>query len=490
MTATADAAAQETGRSGVGKIALASLVGTTIEFYDFYIFGTAAALVFGPMFFPKSAPETQTLNAYLTFGIAFLARPLGSFLFGHFGDRIGRKSTLVATMLTMGVATTLIGLLPCYAHGRCVRATGPRRAAVPAGRRPRRRMGRRGAGRGRERARGTPRLVRHVSAARAADRLFHRDRPLSPAPPRLRRGGVRRLGLAHPVPPQRRAGRRSASICASRSRRRRPSARRSSADDRVAVPLAAILTRSLVAADPGLARHRRLLRPLLYRDGLCAGLRGARARHSAHGPSSRCCARRSSSWPRRTPSRRRSPTASAGARFCSPRPSSRSLVGLAMPCAARRSGLAGVFAFLVARARSDGAHLRAAWRAFAGTVSGSRRAIPAPRAPTISAASLGPRSRPRWRKSLEAAGGVALGRLLYRDCGRDQFPRRAQHAGNKRRTDAISGRFRGGHGWALCQNRLDIASRPPLVISIQPVADPTSWRLARLSSVRSCPARR
>ncbi len=99
----------------VGQIVLASLVGTTIEFYDFYIFGTAAALVFGPMFFPKSAPETQTLNAYLTFGIAFLARPVGSFLFGHLGDRIGRKSTLVATMMTMGLATTLIGALPSYA---------------------------------------------------------------------------------------------------------------------------------------------------------------------------------------------------------------------------------------------------------------------------------------------------------------------------------------------------------------------------------------
>ncbi|HEY6518034.1 MAG TPA: MFS transporter [Roseiarcus sp.] len=109
------AGANEAPRAGVGKIALASLVGTTIEFYDFYIFGTAAALVFGPMFFPKSAPETQTLNAYLTFGLAFLARPVGSFLFGHFGDRIGRKSTLVATMLTMGLATTLIGALPSYA---------------------------------------------------------------------------------------------------------------------------------------------------------------------------------------------------------------------------------------------------------------------------------------------------------------------------------------------------------------------------------------
>jgi metabolite-proton symporter len=115
MTTLVAAGANEARRTGVGKIALASLVGTTIEFYDFYIFGTAAALVFGPMFFPKSAPETQTLNAYLTFGIAFLARPVGSFLFGHFGDRIGRKSTLVATMLTMGLATTLIGALPSYA---------------------------------------------------------------------------------------------------------------------------------------------------------------------------------------------------------------------------------------------------------------------------------------------------------------------------------------------------------------------------------------
>jgi metabolite-proton symporter len=102
-------------RAPLSQIVLASLVGTTIEFYDFYIFGTAAALVFGPMFFPKSAPETQTLNAYLTFGIAFLARPVGSFLFGHLGDRIGRKATLVMTMLTMGLATALIGCLPGYA---------------------------------------------------------------------------------------------------------------------------------------------------------------------------------------------------------------------------------------------------------------------------------------------------------------------------------------------------------------------------------------
>jgi metabolite-proton symporter len=100
----------------VARIVLASLVGTTIEFYDFYIYGTAAALVIGQTFFPKSDPAAQSLNAFLTFGIAFLARPVGSMLFGHFGDRIGRKSTLVASMLTMGLSTTLIGVLPGYAQ--------------------------------------------------------------------------------------------------------------------------------------------------------------------------------------------------------------------------------------------------------------------------------------------------------------------------------------------------------------------------------------
>src|SRR6202041_3157490 len=98
----------------VGRIVLASLVGTTIEFYDFYIYGAAAALVIGLTFFPKSSAQAQALNAFLTFGIAFLARPVGSMLFGHFGDRIGRKSTLVASLLIMGLSTTLIAFLPTY----------------------------------------------------------------------------------------------------------------------------------------------------------------------------------------------------------------------------------------------------------------------------------------------------------------------------------------------------------------------------------------
>jgi metabolite-proton symporter len=119
MTGEAGAATTAIGAPaqgiGVARIVLASLIGTAIEFYDFYIYGTAAALVIGQAFFPQSAPQTQALNAFLTFGIAFVARPVGAFLFGHFGDRVGRKATLVATMVVMGLSTTLIGVLPGYA---------------------------------------------------------------------------------------------------------------------------------------------------------------------------------------------------------------------------------------------------------------------------------------------------------------------------------------------------------------------------------------
>ncbi|WP_416771955.1 MFS transporter [Pseudomonas sp. RHF3.3-3] len=100
--------------NSTARVATASFIGTAIEFYDFYVYATAAALVIGPVFFPQTDSTAQMLSAFLTFGIAFLARPLGSILFGHFGDRIGRKSTLVASLLLMGVCTTLIGVLPGY----------------------------------------------------------------------------------------------------------------------------------------------------------------------------------------------------------------------------------------------------------------------------------------------------------------------------------------------------------------------------------------
>ena len=96
------------------QILLASMIGTTIEFFDFYIYATAAVLVFPRLFFPASDPTSSTLASLATFGIAFLARPIGSALFGHFGDRIGRKRTLVLALSTMGLSTFLIGALPAY----------------------------------------------------------------------------------------------------------------------------------------------------------------------------------------------------------------------------------------------------------------------------------------------------------------------------------------------------------------------------------------
>lgn len=97
------------------RVLLASLVGTTIEFFDFYIYATAAVLVFPALFFPASDPTSATLQSLATFALAFFARPVGSAVFGHFGDRIGRKATLVAALLTMGISTVAIGLLPTYA---------------------------------------------------------------------------------------------------------------------------------------------------------------------------------------------------------------------------------------------------------------------------------------------------------------------------------------------------------------------------------------
>ena len=96
------------------RILLASLIGTSVEFYDFYIYATAAALVFGPAFFPAEDPAVQLLAAYASFGLAFFARPLGAALFGHFGDRLGRKSTLVASLMLMGGSTVAIAFLPTY----------------------------------------------------------------------------------------------------------------------------------------------------------------------------------------------------------------------------------------------------------------------------------------------------------------------------------------------------------------------------------------
>ena len=96
------------------KAIIASTIGTTIEWYDFFLYGTAAGLIFGKLYFPNSDPLTATLAAFGTYFIGFVGRPIGAAIFGHYGDRIGRKATLIATLLCMGIATFLIAFVPTY----------------------------------------------------------------------------------------------------------------------------------------------------------------------------------------------------------------------------------------------------------------------------------------------------------------------------------------------------------------------------------------
>ncbi|PUA81877.1 MFS transporter [Nocardioides currus] len=107
--------AAEPEKTNIVKVVFASLIGTAVEWYDFFLYGSAAALVFGTLFFPESEKATGTLLAFGTYALGFVARPLGGVVFGHFGDRVGRKKMLVASLLMMGVATFAIGLLPTYA---------------------------------------------------------------------------------------------------------------------------------------------------------------------------------------------------------------------------------------------------------------------------------------------------------------------------------------------------------------------------------------
>ena len=105
-------ASDTVSKTPISKVAAACLIGTTIEFYDFFIYGTAAALVFPKLFFPEASRSSGTLLAFAAFGVGFLARPLGGVIFGHFGDRLGRKKMLVVSLMIMGVSTVLIGCCP------------------------------------------------------------------------------------------------------------------------------------------------------------------------------------------------------------------------------------------------------------------------------------------------------------------------------------------------------------------------------------------
>ena len=181
------------------KAVIASTIGTTIEWYDFFIYGTAAGLVFGKLYFPNEDPLTATLAAFGTYFIGFVGRPIGAAIFGHYGDRIGRKATLIATLLCMGIATFLIAFVPTYESIGIWGAVILTVLRDVPGHRRRRRMGRLGAaGDG---------MVAHARPARpggvvAAIRRAVRPVPVEPRDPGVQRlvgRSVRRLGLADSV---------------------------------------------------------------------------------------------------------------------------------------------------------------------------------------------------------------------------------------------------------------------------------------------------
>ena len=187
----------------IKTVAAASFIGTTIEWYDFFLYGTAAALVFGDLFFPDAEPLIGTLLALSTYAVGFAARPLGGIVFGHFGDRVGRKSMLVHLAADHGRGDVPDRLSADLQLDRHPGADPARDAAVRAGHRRRRRVGRRGADGGRARAQGPPRLLRLVAADGRPGRPADLDARVQARQQQHVRGGIRELGLAHPVPGQR-----------------------------------------------------------------------------------------------------------------------------------------------------------------------------------------------------------------------------------------------------------------------------------------------
>ena len=191
-----------------GKAALASWIGSVLEYYDFFIYGTAAALVFGKVFFPESDPATGTLLSFATYGVGYVARPIGAFFMGHIGDKYGRKRVLLLTVSLMGTATFLVGCLPTYDS---IGIWAPILLVVPAAAagllRLRRAVGRELA-EPRARPRASARVLHLLHARRHAGRPDHRHRDLPPD--RRDAGGpAAELGLADPVLAERDRRRRS-----------------------------------------------------------------------------------------------------------------------------------------------------------------------------------------------------------------------------------------------------------------------------------------
>ena len=182
----------------VGTIACAGTIGTIIEWYDFLIYGTAAALVFNSQFFPKFDPRIGTLAALGAFAVGFLARPIGGAIFGHFGDRLGRKSMLMLTMVSMGLSTAAIGVLPTYAQIGIVAPVLLVLLRVVQGIAPRRRMGRRILDGARTCAAASPRPLWKLRASRLSHWACGGVGGVRPGVDAAGRG-VQDLGLAHSI---------------------------------------------------------------------------------------------------------------------------------------------------------------------------------------------------------------------------------------------------------------------------------------------------
>ena len=190
------------GRKTPRKAAIASWIGSVLEYYDFFIYGTAAALVFGDVFFPDSEPGTATLLSLATFGVGYVARPIGAFFMGHIGDRYGRKRVLVLTMLADGDGDVPRRLPADLRRHRHPRADPARRAPAAAGLLRVGRAGRRELVQPRARAGRPPRVLHELHAQRHADRPHHRDGDVA-ADRRAARRPAAELGLADPVLAQR-----------------------------------------------------------------------------------------------------------------------------------------------------------------------------------------------------------------------------------------------------------------------------------------------
>ena len=194
-------------RAQLRRAVIASTIGTTIEWYDFFLYSTVTGLVFAKLYFPRSDPLVGTLEAFAIYAVGFAARPIGAAIFGHWGDRLGRKSALIATLMLMGIATFLVGLVPTYASIGIWGAVLLTRAALHPGDRRRRRVGRLGAAVDGVGAHQSPSGLRRILAAVR--------RAVGAVPRQSRRAGiqlavrrcVRHLGLAGAVPDQHRAGR-------------------------------------------------------------------------------------------------------------------------------------------------------------------------------------------------------------------------------------------------------------------------------------------